>query len=189
MVCLYGDLFYNSGMDKKECRKELIGARKNVTDKLAKSQYIAKEVASFCSSYQVIGVYLAKEDEVQTDDLILDLLSKNKIVVVPKIVNEEMVFIRINSLDNFVLSKFNVREPINGEIYSKDKIDAIIIPGLGFDIHRNRIGYGKGYYDRYLADYQGKKIGICFYDQLVMNLPTESNDIQIDILFNEHLVI
>ena len=173
-------------MTKQEYRAQLIKLRKQETEKDIKSAKIAKEVLSFCESYSVIGVYLSKEDEVQTDELIKELQAQNKVVVFPKVEGNDLEFYKS---DKFEISSFGVREPIEGEKYSKDKIDVMIVPGVGFDISRNRLGFGKGYYDRYLSDYCGKKIGICFSSQVVMNLPITCKDIQMDILITDKMVL
>lgn len=173
-------------MNKKEYRTKLIELRKEETEKDVKSMKITKEVLSFCESYNVIGVYLSLADEVQTDELIKELKAQNKVVVFPKVVGNDLIFYRS---DKFEVSKFGVREPMDGEDFSKDKIEVMIIPGVGFDIKRNRLGFGKGYYDRYLKDYQGKKIGVCFSSQVVMNLPITSEDIQMDILITDKMVL
>ena len=102
-------------MTKKEYRTQLIKLRKQETEKEAKSEKIAKEVLSFCDSYSVIGVYLSLEDEVQTDELIRELLAKNKVVVFPKVFGDDLKFFRS---DKFEKSKFGVREPVDGEEYS-----------------------------------------------------------------------
>ena len=173
-------------MTKQEYRAQLIKLRKQETEKDIKSAKIAKEVLSFCESYSVIGVYLSKEDEVQTDELIKELQAQNKVVVFPKVEGNDLEFYKS---DKFEISSFGVREPIEGEKYSKDKIEVMIVPGVGFDINRNRLGFGKGYYDRYLSDYNGKKIGICFSSQVVMNLPITCKDIQMDILITDKMVL
>ena len=173
-------------MTKKEYRTQLIKLRKQETEKDIKSAKIAKEVLSFCESYSVIGVYLSMSDEVQTDELIRELLAKNKVVVFPKVIGDDLRFYRNNKFEK---SKFGVREPADGEEYSKDKIDVIIVPGVGFDVKRNRLGFGKGYYDRYLSDFKGKKVGICFSSQVVMNLPITCEDIQMDILITDKMVL
>lgn len=173
-------------MTKKEYRIQLIKLRKQETEKEAKSEKIAKEVLSFCDSYSVIAVYLSLDDEVQTDELIRELLAKNKVVLFPKVFGDDLKFFRS---DKFEKSKFGVREPVDGEEYSKDKIDVMVVPGLGFDIKRNRLGFGKGYYDRYLSDFRGKKVGVCFSSQVVMNLPTTCEDIQMDILITDKMVL
>ena len=74
-------------------------------------------------------------------------------------------------------------EPI-GEEYTGN-IDLIIVPGVIFDREKNRLGYGKGYYDRYLSNKDIYKIGICFSDQVIDLLPSESHDIKMNIIITE----
>lgn len=63
--------------------------------------------------------------------------------------------------------------------------DFLLIPGLGFDLFGNRLGRGKGFYDRFLENYDGIKIGICFEDQIFMQIPTEKHDVKVDYVVSE----
>ena len=80
---------------------------------------------------------------------------------------------------DFAIGDFNILEPQNEE-YTGD-YDLIVVPGVAFDRNGNRIGRGKGYYDRFLCKHLDvKRIGICFDFQLVDEVPTEDNDIRMD---------
>ena len=65
------------------------------------------------------------------------------------------------------------------------KIDLIIVPGICFDKANNRLGFGKGYYDKYLANKNIKKFGICFKEQLLDDIPTDNNDIKMDLIITD----
>ena len=179
----------NKGMiNKEDVRKELIQKRVVVDKKDKKSKKISKKLFRICSSFNVIGLYAAKEEEVSVDQIIKTLLRKRKIVLLPKVNGDEISFYQINSLDDISEenSKFHIREPIFLENeYKKEDIEMLVIPGVAFDISGNRLGYGKGYYDRYLKDFSGLKVGVCFEDFLVSEIPTDKEDIKMDLVISE----
>jgi len=94
-------------------------------------------------------------------------------------------FYKINSFDNLVIGSFGVLEPITNIIYKDDNNSCCIIPGLLFDKNNNRLGYGKGYYDKFLENRNIYKIGICFSTFLVDNLITDKYDIKMDEVITE----
>ena len=72
-----------------------------------------------------------------------------------------------------------------------EKVDVVIFPGAAFDIEGNRIGYGKGYYDKYISKltYQPYKIGICYDFQLLDEIPSDTHDIKLDKIITEHRTV
>lgn len=97
-----------------------------------------------------------------------------------------MNFYLINSLDELKKSSFGILEPSNqSKIINKENIDLLIVPMVAFDSNHNRLGYGGGYYDRYLKNYAGKVIGLAFSFQQTEALPVESFDIPIKTIIDE----
>ena len=144
-------------LDKQELRKKYTLIREKITNKKEKSAIIIDKIINnktFINS-KIIAIYKNLKNEVNTDELIEYSLKNNKIVVLPRVEDNELKFYRIFSLnDKFEKSKFGVEEPIKDKRYLVDKnsIDLVIVPGLCFDMKNNRLGYGKGYYDRFLKD-------------------------------------
>jgi 5-formyltetrahydrofolate cyclo-ligase len=174
-------------MDKQELRKRSMEIRKNIPNKEQKNNAIYNAIIS-CDEYNaanIIAIYNSMGSEVNTKEIILYSLLKQKIVLLPKIDGEDMLFVRVDSNTKYALSKFGTLEPIEGEIYDPDKIDLFIVPGLAFDINGNRLGYGGGYYDRYLRELRAVKIGLAFEEQLVNSIPTEEKDIPLNIIQTE----
>lgn len=173
-------------MNKNEIRKIILDKRNKIINKKDLSTRIVSRVINFdvYKKANVIALYKSMASEVDTTDLINN--SKNKIILLPKIVNEKMEFILISNDTKYTKSNFGVMEPI-GNIYMGN-IDLIIIPGVSFDKERNRLGYGKGYYDKYLSDKDIYKIGICFNEQIVNLLPTTNLDIKMDMVVTEDRV-
>ena len=165
---------------KNEKRLEYINIRKHINDKEEKSKRITSKILShprFINS-STIGLYASLEDEVSTDILITESLRLGKRVYLPKVVGEDICFYEINSLDELMIGTFGVREPISNNNLSD--LDLVIVPGVIFDSNNNRMGYGKGYYDRFLKDKKCYKIGICFKEQITDNLPIDDYDIKMD---------
>lgn len=104
----------------------------------------------------------------------------------PKIVNDELRFFK--DTGEFKKGMLGVLEP-TGEIpIDKAALDAVIVPGLAYDRGLYRLGYGKGYYDRFLSDYEGLKVGVVFEPFIVEALPNKAHDIPVDILVTDNQV-
>lgn len=138
-------------------------------------------------------VYASKCPEVDTMPLIEWLLEEGKTVVVP-IIQREDCSLRLSYLSDpavLVPSTFQVPEPIGHEVPADpSEIQVVIVPMLAFDAAGNRLGYGAGYYDRFLARHPGLlTIGLAFSCQEVDSLPAEENDIRMDRIVTEQGVI
>lgn len=170
---------------KSLLRREYLIVRKNISNKLDKSLTIKDKVIPLLKNYQIIGVYASMEGEVSTDELIKELLRESKVVVLPKIVGDYISFYQISSLDDLEVSdKYKIREPI-GENEFKLPLEAIIVPGICFDMSNDRLGFGKAYYDKYLEGKDIFKVGLCFKEQLVNQLPIDEWDIKMNIVITD----
>ena len=170
---------------KSILRKKYIHIRKNISNKLDKSLIIKDKVLSLLDKYQVIGVYASMDDEVSTDELIIELLNQSKIVVLPKIEGDVINFYQISSLDELKANgRYNIREPI-GHNKPINALQAIIVPGICFDMNGYRLGFGRAYYDKYLKDKDIFKIGICFKELLVDSLPIDEWDVKMDVVVTD----
>ena len=174
-------------MNKFELRKEMLNKRKNILNKKELSTVIVNKIIDLdiYKESRVVALYNSLPNEVDTKDLINKSL--DKIVLLPKIINNEMVFIEIDSNTKYEKSSIGVLEPL-GTIYN-GPIDIIIVPGVAFDRKLNRLGFGKGYYDRYLSNKEIYKVGICFSGQLIDTLPTDNHDIKMDLVITEKELI
>lgn len=141
-----------------------------------------------------IFTYVSMGNEVQTHKLIMKALDDGKRVCVPKVTpGEFMTAIRINSMTaELERGFFEVLEPINGlTAVSEREIDLVIVPGLLFDRKGYRIGYGGGYYDKYLNKITAdcKTIGLTFSSQIVHSLPHEEHDMRVMLVLTEKEMI
>ena len=178
-------------MSKTELRK-LIKQRSEAFDADAKTkadQIILGYLMKLIKDTKSVGIYLSLKEEVDTFALLKRLLAlkikvSSGVCTKPNILN----FVIIEDLAQLKKGMLNIYEPV-GEVIAKNMIDVMIVPMVAYDKNRHRLGHGKGYYDRYLADYQGLKIGLAYKYQEVENIPWEKHDIKMDIIINEEGII
>lgn len=136
-----------------------------------------------------ICIYVSKGSEIDTRFMIEKFISMNKVIYAPKsdIKSNFMAFYRIKSLNELSIGAFSVLEPDSeAERYEQyNRCDVCIVPGLSFDKKGFRLGYGKGYYDRFLKDFKGVKIGLCFDEFIKETLPTYDTDAAVDMIISE----
>ena len=178
--------------DKSKLRNKYIFIRNNIENKFIKSKIIFNKLIEdeLFKKSKIIALYKSLKSEVNTNEIIEYALNDGKIVVLPKVVDNNLEFYQIKSIDEKLeKSQFGVEEPIPNKVnyVSKFQIDLAIVPGICFDMEKNRIGFGKGYYDRILTD--SYKIGICFSDQLCESIETENHDIKMDMIITENEII
>ncbi len=131
---------------------------------------------------RTILMYYSLPDEVYTHTAIMQLANEGKEILLPAVINNfEMVLRKYTPNEDMQDGAFNIKEPMGEEYTEMDKIDVAVIPAIAYDSTKNRIGRGKGYYDRFLKkNPKIYKIGICFDFQKFVQLPTDSNDIPVD---------
>ena len=169
-------------MDKKELRNTIKALKKQHTKDqlLEQSEVILSKLEQHLDFQKanVVMIYSALPDEVQTSAFLEKWRHKKKIIL-PTVVGDDIIPVELAENTGFAVGDFNILEPQN-EPYNGD-YDLIVVPGVAFDRKGNRIGRGRGYYDRFLCKHLNvKRIGICFDFQLVDEVPTEPNDIRMD---------
>lgn len=178
---------------KKGLRTFFLDVRKKMSEKQVerKSSDIINRIlhsAEF-SEAENIHTYVAIKDknEVDTIPFIKECFIRNKSVAVPKIVGDGLMeHILLSSLDDLELNHWGVPEPGEGQNIPVKKIDLVIVPMIAGDRFKNRLGYGKGFYDRFLLNCPAVKMGLLFDCQMYdKKLPVESFDIPLDILITE----
>ena len=129
-----------------------------------------------------IFISILKYNELDTSSIINKLKSEQKIIIVPKISNNELVHIAINDETEFGLNEFGIKEPNDGNHFIIENLDIIFIPLLAFDIEGHRVGYGKGYYDKFLklTNNSTLKIGLSFFDPINKIQDIDDNDVKLD---------
>jgi 5-formyltetrahydrofolate cyclo-ligase len=182
-------------LTKAELRMRAKEARSRLTPaEIARySASIERRLIEVLDGFTTVMVYVSKPPEVETRGLIAALNNRGVLVVVP-IIERETRSLRLSALPDpgvLVQSTFNVPEPIGHEIPVRpEDIQAVVVPMLGFDSKGNRLGYGAGYYDRFLRRYpHPEKIGIAFSCQQVECIPADENDIMMDCIITEKVII
>ncbi len=133
---------------------------------------------------KIILLFAPHSNEPDTWPLLSAAFTANKIVALPKFMADKNHYIacRVENLErDFSQGQFGIREP-NPECIEipLNRLDLALVPGIGFDTMGRRLGRGKGFYDRLLAQIPGTKCGVCFDEQIVETIPTEPHDVRVN---------
>ena len=157
-------------LKKQHTKEQLLEQSEKITAKLEKHPDFIRA--------ERIMLYSALPDEVQTRAF-LEKWHLKKTIILPTVVGDDIIPVEYAKDTRFAVGDFNIMEPQN-DPYTGD-FDLIVVPGVAFDNKGNRIGRGRGYYDRFLSHHLDvKRIGICFDFQLVDEVPAEPFDIRMD---------
>lgn len=174
---------------KQKLRKE-IAARKREHSaeqllELSKKIMCRLEQTEEFQAASCVALYHAIPGEVQTADFI-ERWYKRKRLLLPLIVGDDLRLLLYEGPDSLIEGQYGIMEPKEDckELPDED-IDMIIVPGVAFDKERNRMGRGRGFYDRLLSKVNAQKIGICFEFQLSEDIPVEPFDKKMDIVITE----
>ncbi len=182
-------------MDKKETRKFLLQKRKEIPKekKVIYDKEISKKIIEsdyFKNATQVL-VFASTEDEFDTSSIVESCRANGKKVFYPICLNDsgKMEFRQVKGSDDLQIGMYNIPEPNPiCEEYNQKENDIIIVPCLSVDKNGYRIGYGKGYYDRFLQNFQGISICPCYEELTSETLPTDSFDVKINCLATQNIL-
>lgn len=188
------------GIDKKSIRKKYIAIRNNFpqNELLGFSESISEKLnqLEFIRNSKNIMCFVSFGSEVETHSLIKNWLIEGKNISVPAMSNDKGVMhaVKISGFHELkACGKYGILEPtvLEDNIMSPENFDVIIVPGSAFDIRKNRMGYGAGFYDRFLSQTGPlcRKIGICFDFQVADEIPHEEHDVPLDLLITEKRII
>lgn len=172
-------------MDKTELRRE-IRARKRAMTEAEIEERSARLAQLFFASraYQnakTIYGYLPYNQEVRTVPMLERALKDGKKVAVPKVYGEEMKFLYLDDLNAVAKGYAGIPEPIADEPVAHDETALVLMPGLAFDPQGHRIGYGGGFYDKFLAaEPNHPTLALCYEFQMLPKLDVEDHDIPVD---------
>ena len=183
---------------KQKLKLEIFEKRKNLSEEEVEEK--SKKVIDNLSSLEEfqkaknILFYVSCNNEVDTQEIIKELLKEKNIIVPYTIKNKPAIF--LSELKDFVELEpktFGILEPKEKYIreFGREKLDLVIVPGIVFDKNGHRIGYGYGYYDRFLKTIKKDvvKIGLAFDFQLIDKVPEEEHDVPLDIVVTEKEVV
>ena len=177
-------------MDKQKIRNKM----KSLRDNLSKEE-VANYSKTICSTLletlksfnnNNIFIYNSFKNEVYTKELIQQLYKSNNIFL-PRIDGNNMYAVKLSKRSIFQTNSFGIQEPSSPPANIDNFI--CILPLLAVDENGNRIGFGKGYYDRFLENKNCIKIGLCYDFQIIKGIPHESYDIPLDIIISEKRTI
>lgn len=155
-------------MDKKVFRQQQIQRLSQMTPEQRVAQNLSLQKQLFAEpawqAAQTVAITISSGIEVDTRPIVKQAWADGKRVVIPKTLpHRQMAFYPYTDASQLQKTKFGILEPTEGQPVTKDQIDLILVPGLGYgQTDHTRIGFGGGYYDRYLADYQGAKCTLAF---------------------------
>ena len=173
-------------MEKKEIRRFVFARRKALTPEeiTAKSSLICQKIISLPEFQKTdcLYTYMDYNGEVCMRPLIEEAWRLGKKVAAPKVAGETMDYFYIKSYDDLHPGYFQIPEP--DAVNPADDEDALlIVPGVGFDSHRNRCGYGKGFYDRYLSAHpKHPTIALALDFQIKEEIPSDTFDVLPDLV-------
>lgn len=136
---------------------------------------------------KTIFIYWSLPDELPTH-FFIEKWCKQKIIILPAVVGENMELKVYNSKSEMKTGELNISEPNTSEIFSGN-IDLIIVPGIAFDKNKNRLGRGKGFYDRFFKTENVIKIGVGFNFQLKDSIPVDKFDVSMNKIITSEVTI
>ena len=174
-------------MDKAALRRQIREQKRAMTEEQINAAsarlgelFVATE--QYRNAKTIYG-YLPYNQEVRTVPMLEQALKDGKRVAVPKVYGEEMKFIYMTDLSRIEKGYAGIPEPIADEPVADDPTALVLMPGLAFTKNGDRMGYGGGFYDKFLAAEQSHPtVALCYAFQMVEQLPTEQYDIPVDLV-------
>lgn len=172
-------------MDKTALRRMIREKKRAMTDEQIRSaSHRLKELFVACPQYaqaKTVYGYLPYNQEVRTVPILEQALADGKRVAVPKIYGDEMRFIYLTDLTKVEKNRWGIPEPIEDGPVGDDPTALVLMPGLAFDPVGHRIGYGGGFYDKFLAaEPEHPTVALCYEFQVLPAIETDEYDIPVD---------
>lgn len=174
-------------MNKQELRKAIRARKRAMTPEEIerRSQALCRKFLQ-SEAYQrarTLYGYLPYNQEVRTVPMLVQALKDGKQVAVPKVYGDEMKFILMEDLSTVEKGYAGIPEPVADEPVACDETALVLMPGLAFDPQGHRIGYGGGFYDKFLArEPNHPTLALCYDFQMLQQLETEEFDIPVDLV-------
>ena len=172
-------------MDKKELRRSIRERKRAMTEEeiVSRSEKLGVLFAqseAYKNAKTIYG-YLPYNQEVRTVPMLEQALKDGKKVAVPKVYGDEMKFLYLDDLTKVSKGYAGIPEPIADGPVADDETALVLMPGLAFDPQGHRIGYGGGFYDKFLAaEPNHPTLALCYEFQMLPKLDTEEHDIPVD---------
>lgn len=174
-------------LDKKKLRAEIREKKRALTQQQieARSEVLAQKLFAhpLYRDARAIYGYLSYNEEVRTLPILRRALEDGKRVAVPKVFGDTMRFLWLDDLSAIAPGYCGIPEPVSDEPEADDETALVFMPGLAFDPQGHRLGYGGGFYDRFLAGQpQHPTIALCYGFQMRESLETDAHDIPVDVV-------
>lgn len=174
-------------MDKKELRKQIREKKRAMTpEEIQSASQKLKELFLATEQYRranTVYGYLPYNQEVRTVPILEQTLADGKRVAVPKIFGDEMKFIYLTDLTQVAEGYAGIPEPVADAPVADDPTALVLMPGLAFDKEGHRVGYGGGFYDKFLTqEPEHPTVALCYDFQILEELPTEEFDVPVDLV-------
>jgi len=187
-------------MNKEEFRARGLQARNalDLEDQTENSFQIMKKLLKLDDFVlaETIAFFVGIKTEVLTEPMIQEALLGGKTVLVPvsDMKSRTMFFAQIESLEELEETEHGLYEPLNGTEFPLEEIDIIVVPMSAFDLQGNRLGYGKGFYDKMFWEIKKAKgkalfVGLGFECQLFEGIPNDKHDLKLDLIITEKRVV
>lgn len=176
-------------MDKKELRRRIREQKRQMSlEQIEEASRVLTEKFLSTKLYRdakTVYGYLPYNQEVRTQALLQRALDDGKKVAVPKVYGEEMRFIYLTDLSRVSSGYAGIPEPVDDGPVAQDASALVLMPGVAFDKNGGRIGYGGGFYDRFLErEPDHPTVALCYGFQVVEKLETEDHDIPVDMVIS-----
>ena len=185
---IYDSLIKNISFDKKNFRKKMRAVREQQSkeDIIIKSKIISERLfkTDEYKNSESIFCYLSFSSEINTDKIIQNSIFEGKTVAVPIIIDGKMYCAKIDNFTSYIINKYGIKEPKNIFLIEKKDISLCIVPALSYNYLGFRVGYGGGYYDKFLSDYTGISIGLIFKELISTDIIPESFDIPVNFIIS-----
>lgn len=182
-------------MDKKQLRTKMRAKRDKLpllkirSGSVLISRHFISTLYPLLSAKGPIIIYLSTQSEVYTKPLIKFLESQKRTLFVPCIADAQIRPSRITKSCKMAKKAFGIYEPVSGKkLKSFKSVSAVIVPGIAFDMKGNRLGFGGGFFDKFLKKMPKKtvKIALAFPSQILKSVPVETHDVKMDYIITDN---
>lgn len=175
-------------VEKARLRKQFLDSRESLS--LDYIQIASSKIQErlrridYYRSAKSIGAYHAIGSEVRTQPILQEILNAGKELALPRVDKKDIVFKKIANFSDLEMGNFSVMEP-KERCEAIEKLDVILVPAIALARDGYRLGYGFGYYDRYLQGKHSKKIALSYHKQVVKSIPHDDHDVKMDCIVTE----
>lgn len=178
-------------MPKQSLREQMLQQRRSLPAELLlhRSELAQRNLLGLAefTGGNVVALYAPVRNEVDTAELFSAGRHAGKRMLFPRVAGNALEFVEVSDWPELQPGTFGIAEPTGTRVVEPALIEMMIVPGVAFDRRGHRLGYGKGFYDRYWHQQprHGLLVGLAFDFQVVDRLPVEHHDIQLDLLVTE----